>query len=81
MTLETKAIRPSTLELREDIKNDQYRVSVRSRGPEINKILEKYSGGGHKFASGARVKTLDEALNIMKELDQELEKYNVSEGD
>ena len=59
----------------EDLKNDQYRVSVRSRGPEINKILEKHNGGGHKFASGARVKTLDEAMEIIKELDNELKDY------
>ena len=59
----------------EDLKNNQYRVSVRSRGPEINKILEKHSGGGHKLASGARVKTLDEAMEIIKELDEELKNY------
>ena len=39
--------------LTEDIKNDQIRVSIRSRGPEINQIAEKFNGGGHKFASGA----------------------------
>lgn len=66
----------------EDVKNNQFRVSIRSRGPEINSIAEKYHGGGHKFASGVRVKTLDEALIVMKELDLELSKYNenVSEG-
>ena len=49
----------------EDIKNSQYRVSIRSRGPEINKIAEKHHGGGHKFASGVKTKTLEEALTIM----------------
>ena len=66
----------------EDKKNDQFRISIRSRGPEINKVAERYNGGGHKMASGVRVKTLDEAMKIMNDLDEELAKYNknVSEG-
>ncbi|MBQ6497343.1 MAG: bifunctional oligoribonuclease/PAP phosphatase NrnA [Bacilli bacterium] len=66
----------------EDVKNNQYRVSIRSRGPEINKIAEKYNGGGHKMAAGVRVKTLDEALEVMKELDSYLGYYteDSSEG-
>ena len=60
----------------EDIKNDQYRFSIRSRGPEINKVAESFNGGGHKFASGVRCKTLEEALEVMNALDQELIKYN-----
>lgn len=60
----------------EDVKNKQYRVSIRSRGPEINKIAEKYHGGGHKMAAGIRVKTLDEALEVMKELDTYLGFYS-----
>ena len=66
----------------EDVKNSQYRISIRSRGPSINKIAEEFNGGGHKFASGVRTKTLDEALNVMKKLDKELELYNksLSEG-
>ncbi len=66
----------------EDVKNNQYRVSIRSRGPEINKIAEKYHGGGHKFASGVKTKTLEEALAVMEELDFELGYYTegISEG-
>lgn len=60
----------------EDVKNKQYRVSIRSRGPEINKIAEKYHGGGHKMAAGIRVKTLEEALEVMKELDTYLGFYS-----
>ena len=59
----------------EDVKNKQYRVSIRSRGPQINHIAEKYAGGGHKYASGVRVKSLENALCIMKDLDLELGKY------
>ena len=60
----------------EDKKNDQYRISIRSRGPEINQIAELHSGGGHKYACGVKTKSLDEALHIMSDLDALLEKYN-----
>lgn len=60
----------------EDIKNDQIRVSIRSRGPEINKVAESHGGGGHKFASGVKVKSFDDAMKIVKELDALLKAYN-----
>ncbi len=60
----------------EDIKNDQIRVSIRSRGPEINQVAEKFNGGGHKFASGVKLKNFDEAMLLMRELDKVLEEYN-----
>ena len=67
----------------EDVKNSQYRVSIRSRGPEINKVAEKHNGGGHRYASGVRVENLDKALAIMNDLDDELVKYNeiINEGE
>lgn len=60
----------------EDVKNNQYRISIRSRGPEINKIAERHNGGGHKMASGVKCKSLDEALSVMRDLDNELKIYN-----
>ena len=60
----------------EDVKNEQIRVSIRSRGPEVNRIAEKYHGGGHKFASGARVATFDEAMELIRDLDLLLLEYN-----
>ena len=59
----------------EDVKNENIRVSVRSRGPVINTILAKYNGGGHKQASGARIKTMDEAENIINDLNLLCKKY------
>ena len=63
----------------EDVKNSQYRVSIRSRGPEINKIAEKHHGGGHKYASGVKTKTLEDALAVMKDIELELIEYNQEE--
>ena len=60
----------------EDVKNDQIRVSIRSRGPEINDVAEKFNGGGHKFASGAKLKNFDDAMALMKDLDNCLVEYN-----
>ena len=63
----------------EDVKNDNIRVSARSRGPIINEILARYNGGGHKYASGARIKTMDDADQIIKELDLICKKYKEGE--
>lgn len=63
------------LTISEDVKNDMIRISIRSRGPVINTIAEKYNGGGHKFASGARVKTIEAALNLVKDLDLTCKEY------
>lgn len=60
----------------EDVKNNQYRISIRSRGPEINMTAEKYNGGGHKMASGVRTKTLEEAMLVVEDLDKLLGEYN-----
>ena len=63
----------------EDVKNNQYRVSIRSRGPEINKIAEAHNGGGHRFAAGAKPATLEDAMSLIKDLDNELKIYNCVE--
>lgn len=65
----------------EDVKNENIRVSVRSRGPIINTSLAKYNGGGHKYASGARIKTMADVEPIVKDLDYLCKKYNEEVGD
>lgn len=52
----------------EDKRNDIIKVSIRSRGPVINTIANKYNGGGHKLASGCRIKTMDEVDKLLEEL-------------
>lgn len=64
----------------EDTKNGQIRISIRSRGPEINKVAENHHGGGHKFASGVKVSTFEEAHVIIHELDRVCEEYIKENG-
>ena len=59
----------------EDVKNGNYRTSIRSRGPIVNTIAEKYNGGGHKFACGARFTDISLADNLIKDLDEVCAKY------
>ena len=54
----------------EDKKQDIIKVNARSRGPVINTTLEKYGGGGHIYASGAKIKNRDEIDNIIKDLEK-----------
>ena len=59
----------------EDVKNKQYKISIRSRGPIINTIANHYNGGGHKFASGAKLDTMAEVDNLIKDLDAACKDY------
>ncbi|MBQ6546559.1 MAG: bifunctional oligoribonuclease/PAP phosphatase NrnA [Bacilli bacterium] len=62
----------------EDVKNGFIRVSARSRGPIINKVLEKHGGGGHALASGAKVKTFEDVEKLIKDLDNLCKEYSES---
>lgn len=59
----------------EDIKNNQYKISIRSRGPIINKIANKHNGGGHKFACGCRLKTIEEVNELFHDLSEACKEY------
>ena len=54
----------------EDSKNDTVRVSIRSRDIVINKLAEKFGGGGHKFACGIRLNSIDDADKVIKAYDE-----------
>jgi phosphoesterase RecJ-like protein len=60
----------------EDVKQNIIRINIRSRGPEVNEVAEKYNGGGHKYASGARVSSYEDAEKIVTELDALCKEYN-----
>ncbi|WP_174729539.1 DHH family phosphoesterase [Mesobacillus harenae] len=48
--------------------DDQIRVRLRSKGPIINKIAQKYKGGGHPLAAGASIYSWDEVEQVMQDL-------------
>lgn len=59
---------------------DKVRASIRSRGPIINIVATHYNGGGHAYASGARLKDFDEVVLMIKELDKVCAEYNEKSG-
>ncbi len=56
--------------LTEDAKAGIIKANIRSRGPVINEIATKYGGGGHIYASGARLKNWTDAELLIKDLDE-----------
>ena len=59
----------------EDVKNENYRISIRSRGPIVNNVAEKYNGGGHNYACGARITDISLSDKLVKDLDELCLKY------
>lgn len=62
-----------------DVKNNVYKVNIRSKGPVINEIAGKYHGGGHKFASGVRTCERQDIDNLLKDLDNVCKTYKMEE--
>ena len=54
-----------------EIENN-YRVSIRSRGVKINHIAQMFRGGGHAYASGATLLSLDELDTLIEKLKGEV---------
>jgi phosphoesterase RecJ-like protein len=48
--------------------DDQIRVRLRSKGPIINKIAQKYNGGGHPMAAGASIYSWQEAEAVLEDI-------------
>ena len=59
----------------EDTKNNLIKFNIRSRGPVINTVAENYNGGGHKFAAGAKVYSIEERDMLIEALDKACEEY------
>lgn len=51
-----------------DESKNNYRVSLRSSGLDIESVASKYKGGGHLQASGAKLKDLDELPSLLADL-------------
>lgn len=59
----------------EDKKQNLIKVNARSRGPVINTVLEKYGGGGHMYASGARLTNKDDVDKIIEDYEKLCKEY------
>ena len=59
----------------EDIKSNLIRANIRSVGPYINDIATKFGGGGHKYASGVKLKNWEDADKLINELDELVKNY------
>lgn len=54
----------------EDIKTNLIRANIRSVGPYINEVATEFGGGGHKYASGVKLKNWDDTDKLVLELDK-----------
>lgn len=61
--------------LSEDIKSNLIRANIRSVGPHVNETASLFGGGGHIYASGARLKTWEEADSLIEAYDNLMKKY------
>ncbi|HWO97331.1 MAG TPA: bifunctional oligoribonuclease/PAP phosphatase NrnA [Bacillus sp. (in: firmicutes)] len=50
--------------------DDLIRVRLRSKGPVINTIAQKYKGGGHPMAAGASIYSWDEVEAVLADLEE-----------
>ena len=58
-----------------DEKNKIHKINIRSRGPIINTIASKYNGGGHMYASGARIELESDVDKLFNDLDNATKEY------
>lgn len=59
----------------EDKKSNLIRANIRSRGPYINDLASRFGGGGHKYASGARLISWTQVDSLIEELDNLSKQY------
>lgn len=55
--------------------DQEIRVRLRSNGPTINEVAEKFSGGGHAKASGASIEKWDDIERFTKEVEKVIKTY------
>ena len=55
--------------------DDEIRIRLRSRGPIINTLAEKYKGGGHPKAAGASLDSWDDLDKFLSDIDNIVKEY------
>lgn len=58
---------------------NNYRVSFRSKVIPINVLASKYLGGGHKFAAGGTLESLEKLPQLLKDCDNTIIEFNKSQ--
>ena len=54
---------------------DSIRIRLRSKGPRIDLLANKYNGGGHMLASGATLPSWDMLDKFISEIDEINKEY------
>lgn len=60
-------------------KEGEYRIRLRSNGPRIDLLANKYGGGGHKMASGCHIFNRKEIYQFSVDADEVIRKYKRGE--
>ena len=60
----------SVVSVTEDKAKGEWRVSLRSAHKVIVNVAQQFNGGGHEYAAGAKLKSLDELPALIKALDE-----------
>ncbi len=55
--------------------DNEIRIRLRSRGPIINTLAEKYKGGGHPKAAGASLDSWDDLDKFLSDIDNLVKEY------
>ena len=58
--------------------DNEIRIRLRSKGPEIATLANKFGGGGHAKASGAHIDTFDDVPKFIEEADKYVVAYKNS---
>jgi phosphoesterase RecJ-like protein len=61
-----------------EYENSIVRARLRSKGPAIDKLANKYDGGGHAMACGANLGTWDKTDELLKDADALVKEYKQS---
>ncbi len=56
------------------------RGRLRSRGPAINELANKYNGGGHAMACGVSLETWDNVNKLLEDADLLVKEYKINKG-
>lgn len=56
----------------QNIEENNWRVSLRSRDVSVNKVAELFNGGGHQLASGATLTSMDQLPELIQAIEEQM---------